>query len=399
MKILSRGLTAAACATALVPAAASAAPVTVNLRIEGASQTVYEGPITTDARQLPDAKSGQPRPCNVRDNGGNRGQGPEQGNPTTAAYDAVTSTNQAFRAEYTGSSTFNGQTFEVNDFFVTQLGPDAAQNVSPFAYHRLFVNGAFASTGGCQIPAQTDQEVVWGYSSDANRVLRLTGPSRVRPGEAFTVRVTNAKDGAAVEGATVGGGTSDAQGDARVTVRDRGESTLKAEAAKSIRSNRLVVCATDGNDGFCGTTTPQGETVQPAPETDRPLVTSDRVSPFSRIVGITDGRTFARGNGPRVLRGRVADTSAIRTVKLRLTRTSGRRCSSYSGKRERFVPRPCGVRNGFFFRIGNDADFEYQLARRLPRGRYVLDVNAIDVAFNRDDTRRRGTNRVVFRVR
>jgi hypothetical protein len=397
VKILSRGLLAAACASALVvPAAAVAAPVTVNLRIEGATQTVYEGPITTDARQIPDSQSGEPRPCNVRDNGSNGGSGPEQGNATTAAFDAVTSTGQAFRGEYTGRSSFDGQDFDVNDFFFTQLGPDVAGG-NPYRYHVLFVNGAAAQTGGCQIPAQAGQEVVWGYSGDANRVLRLTGPSRVRPGEAFTVTVTNAKDGSPVEGATVGGATSDARGEARVVARDRGESAFKAEATKSIRSNALRVCATDGADGFCGTTSPSGETV---PETPRqPIVTADLVSPFSSIVGIREGQRFARGKGPRLLRGRVADTSSIRTVKLRLTREDRGRCGSYSGRRERFVRRPCGATKGFYFRIGNDASFEYQLADRLPRGRYVLDVNAIDVAFNRDDSRRRGSNRVVFFVR
>jgi hypothetical protein len=396
MKNLSRGLLAATCATALaVPAVADAAPVTVNVRIEGASQTVYEGPVTTDARQLPDANSGEPRPCNVRDNGGNGGNGPEQGNATTAAYDAVMSTGQAFRGEYTGKSSFGGQDFDVNDFFVTQLGPDVAGG-SPYRYHVLFVNGAGAQTGGCQIAAQSGQEIVWGYSADASRVLRLTGTSRVRPGEPFTVTVTDAKDGSAVEGAAVGGATSDARGQARVVVRDRGESALKAEGAKSIRSNALRVCATDGADGFCGTTTPGGERVQGAPE--RPIVTADLVSPFSSVVGLRDGQRFARGKGPRLLRGRVVDTGSIRTVKLRLTRADRGRCSSYSGRRERFVRRPCGAGKGFYFRIGNDPTFEYQLASRLPRGRYVLDINAIDNGFNRDDARRRGSNRVVFVV-
>ena len=400
MKNLTRGLVAAACASALVlPSAASAAPVTVDLRIEGASQTVYEGTITTDARQIPDQDDGQLHPCNVRDNGDSPGDGEPRGNPTSAAYDALVANGLPFRADYTGRTTFDGQEYEVNDFFLNQLGPDSAGG-NPYAFSQLFINGTAAQTGGCQIPAESGQEIVWGYSSDATRVLRLSGPSRVRPDEAFTVTVTDAKTGAGVEGAAVAGGTSDARGEARVVVRDRGESRLKAEAAKAIRSNALTVCATDGADGFCGTTTPQGQTVQPAPQAAvGPLVTVDRVSPFARITGIREGRVFRRGKAPRVLRGAVADDSAIRMVKLRLTRTAGGRCSSYSGRRERFVRRPCGAANGFYFRLGNDAAWEYQLSKRLPRGRYVLDVNAIDVAFNRDDTRRRGTNRVVFRVR
>jgi hypothetical protein len=422
MTSLSRGLTAVfASAALLAPATASAAPVTVNLRIEGASQTVFEGPVTTDARQIPDASTGQTKPCNVRDNGGNGGRGEAQGNATTAAFDATTANGLGFSASYTGSSSFG----EVNDFFVTRLGPDTAQSSPPFAYHQLYVNGAFAQTGGCQIAAVAGQEVVWGYSADANRVLRLTAPATVRPGEPFTVTVTNALDQTAVRGATVGGGTTDARGQARVTVRERGARTLKAEAAESIRSNAATVCATDGADGFCGTKTPQGETIEPAPQQQQQTqqqsqeqqpggstttgtsassqapapVLADRTSPFARIGSIREDQVFARGAGPRVLRGSVADASAIRTVKLRLTRNDRGRCSSYSGRRERFVRRPCGAANGFFFRIEDDAQWEYQLAERLPRGRYVLDVNAIDTAFNRDDTRRRGSNRVVFTVR
>jgi hypothetical protein len=86
-------------------------------------------------------------------------------------------------------------------------------------------------------------------------------------------------------------------------------------------------------------------------------------------------------------------------VKLRLTRNHGGRCSTFSGSRERFVRRPCGAARGYWFKIGDRASWEYQLPSRLPRGRYVLDVNAIDKAYNRDDKRKRGQNRVVFRVR
>jgi hypothetical protein len=70
--------------------------------------------------------------------------------------------------------------------------------------------------------------------------------------------------------------------------------------------------------------------------------------------------------------------------------------------------RRCGAPRGFFFKIGNDADWRYELPIDLPKGRYVLDVNAVDAAENRDwpaalpgrryGRARRGENRVVFRV-
>ena len=101
-----------------------------------------------------------------------------------------------------------------------------------------------------------------------------------------------------------------------------------------------------------------------------------------------------------MLRGRIREAGGILAVKLRLTRNDGGRCSAWSAKRERFIARKrCRASEGWWFKVGDKADWEYQLPERLPRGRYVLDVNAIDQSYNRDDTRRRGTNRVVFTVR
>ena len=86
-------------------------------------------------------------------------------------------------------------------------------------------------------------------------------------------------------------------------------------------------------------------------------------------------------------------------VKLRLTRIDGRSCTYFSGKSERFRLNSrarCGAPHGFWFSVGDRSDVDYLLPSKLPRGRYVLDVKATDKAFNRDDVRRRGSNRVVF---
>jgi hypothetical protein len=124
--------------------------------------------------------------------------------------------------------------------------------------------------------------------------------------------------------------------------------------------------------------------------------------PAARIEGIADQQRFARGKGPRDLRVRVApDASGLLVVKLRLTRTDRGRCTYFSGTSERFRlnrSARCGAANGFWFGVGDREQTSYLLPRALPRGRYVLDANVIDKAFNRDDARRRGTNRVVFHV-
>jgi hypothetical protein len=102
---------------------------------------------------------------------------------------------------------------------------------------------------------------------------------------------------------------------------------------------------------------------------------------------------YSRRRAPRLLRGRVAsDPSGLHSVKLKLTRRVGRRCTYFSGRRERFTKMRCG--HGSFFVIGDRADWSYLLPRRLGRGSYVLEVKAIDGALNRG-----APARVRFRVK
>ena len=111
------------------------------------------------------------------------------------------------------------------------------------------------------------------------------------------------------------------------------------------------------------------------------------------VASLRNGAVYSRRRAPRLLRGSVtADPSGLKAVKLKLTRRVGRKCSYFSGSRERFRPMRCG--RGSFLRIGDRADWSYLLPKRLGRGRYVLEVKAIDGAFNR------GTPaRVRFRVK
>jgi hypothetical protein len=192
-----------------------------------------------------------------------------------------------------------------------------------------------------------------------------------------------------------------ADGVAVVTVGAAGARTLVASKPGRARSAAEPVCATTGSDGACGTSVP-GVTAA-ACETsgsDGRCGTRDATSPAARIDGIRDHQRFARGKGPRALRLHVTpDPSGLLTIKLRLTRNDRGDCTYFSGKFERFRrTRGCGAANGFWFAVGDREDTTYLLPRALPRGHYVLDVNAIDKAFNRDDARRRGGNRIVFDV-
>ena len=402
MKLTSRGLPAVLLASALLCAPASADAVTVNLRVEGAAKTYFEGPVTTDARNLPDASDGSQNPCNYRDNGSSHGDPSRAvaGTPTTALADWAAASGTPLALEWTGGSSFG----DVYDFFVDRVADETTSTEGAAPYWRLYVNGKFAESGGCQYIAEPGADVVWSYGAYGEGALRLTAPTGAKPGQTFTAKVTDSSDGSAVEGASVGGKATNAAGEASVVLDRRGPNALKAEKQGFVRSNVAPVCVSDGQDGHCGSRTPQGTTVTPAPAGP---AAKDVVAPKALVSGIVDGRRF-RGRGPRQLRGRAGepvaggavqpDGSGLLMVKLRLTRDDNGRCSTYSVKRERFVPVRCGASHGWWFRIGDRSDWEYLLPSALPRGRYVLDVNVIDKAYNRDDRRRRGENRVVFTV-
>jgi hypothetical protein len=173
---------------------------------------------------------------------------------------------------------------------------------------------------------------------------------------------------------------------ATLTVRVEGASTTLVPLTRVATAPGQIV-----KDGTCGSTGPEA----PAPEPSTPAspaVGPDRTPPVARTTAIPEGRVFARDQGPRVLRG-------LLTVKLRLTRNDGGHCSSFSRRLERLRPARCGATHARWFAIGSSADWSYLLPTRVPRGRYVPDVNAIDKSYNRDDARRRGGNRLVFVVR
>lgn len=152
-----------------------------------------------------------------------------------------------------------------------------------------------------------------------------------------------------------------------------------AEAQAQAAATPSGPCTTSGSDGRCGT--------------------RDRLAPFATLAGLKDKQVFPAGKGPRALSGTLAaDPSGILMVKLRIHRRAGESCSYFSGRQERFRKVRCGVANAKWFKIGDRADWSYLLPSRLPKGEYVIDVNAIDKAYNRDDSRTRGRNRVFISV-
>jgi hypothetical protein len=355
-------------------APAHAAPVTVQLRVEGSTSTIFEGPISTDGKQLD--KGGGPHPCD----GTNGGINPTPGPTMTSALDD---------ASLAAGFPWQGTWFDsFGDFGIDSVGTDA----NDFGANRFWgyaLNFVAPDIGGCQKQVQAGDQVLFGYDFFSKAyLLKLSGTPVARVNEPVNITVTDGKTGSPVGGASVAGKTTRADGHARLAFGTPGLKSLKAERPDSLRSNELLVCIASAAGGDCGVPASAlgGETRQ----------TSDTTAPSARISSPRNGRRYRRG--PRLLRGTASDDGGVKTIRLALRRSgTGKGCSWWSGSRERFVRSGC--RKAKFFSIEGDASWSYLLPSALKRGRYRLDVTASDRVGNAASEFRRGRNRVVFQVR
>jgi hypothetical protein len=284
-------------------------------------------------------------------------------------------------------------------FTQTILGE--THNYSANDFWNYWIDDASSQEGICQhIVAPGDRILMIVQRNDDNfnpTVFPLTlsdVPASVVAGTPFTVTVRELRyDGVStttpmpVAGATVAGGgasaQTDAAGKATLTFTSPGSVSLRATRPNDVVSEAAAV-----------TVTAAAVSLLPPPPAPRATLQA----PGATILGIAEGQRFTRGHGPRELEIKAFASAGLLIVKLRLTRNDRGNCSTFSGRSERFRHVKCGAANGFWFGIGDRAETSYLLPSQLPRGRYVLDVNTIDKAYRRDDTRRRGSNRIVFHV-
>ncbi len=399
------GILVCLCSLLMLCPIAAAAPITVNLRVEGSTATLFEGPISTDAIEAPPGIEGHP--CDVKDNGANGGFGTASATPTAALYDAATANGLAFGAEWSS---------KYDDFLVTQVGTDVNGGEPEYPSWGYAVNYTTAGVGGCQFQLAPGSEVLWAYNYfNLKHLLSLSGPASVDVGTPFTVHVVDGQTGQPLSGAAIGEVTAgvtttipsspatDANGDATITLAHAGTVTLKATQAESVRSNGLTVCVHNGNDGTCGTTeTPiacpaatstcgEGPVhVLPYPQPPRPDV--------ARVTGVVNGHVYSHRSAPRILKGSVEVPAGgtLREVRVRLQRRYRGRCSYFSGRTESFVRARCS--RAPFFSVGTTTSFTYLLPARLPAGRYVYEIQAVDD--HGDLTKLTGgVSRVVFSVK
>jgi len=378
----------AASTTLVFAAAAAAAPVTVKLRVEGSTQTVFEGPVTTDAKTLTKDSTG-PHACD----GTNGHQNVTPGPTATAALD-----DGSIAGGFTWAATWSRS---FHDFFITRVGPDTGTSTAPYLYWSVYLNGIAASVGGCQLQVQPGDNVLWAYTNGSEPLLELSGtPSRAATGESFTVTVQQ-NDGTGNEtpaaGADVDGHTTDGNGHATLAYNDAGVHTFKASRAGSIRSNAASVCVYVPGSGDCtapgstgGDQSGTSPSAQSSPSTTSTQTTTevshDTTPPVIRISSPRPGALYRRG--PRLLSGEAKDAGGIAQVFLRLRLTSdavkgsAARCRWFSGARQAFTHRTVPCSKARFFRIGSNPRWSYLLPERLRTGHYVLDVKVLDRSYN-----------------
>lgn len=138
----------------LAPSVAQAIPTQVNVRIEGKSETLFEGPVWTEGHNIEASSDTQERPCDGANNGQHSTPGPT---PTAASVDAMSIIGETFDGQwYTG----------YDDYLITRWGPDE-QDLVQGAYWGILVNNVFTDVGGCQYELSTADEVLWAYNAFA----------------------------------------------------------------------------------------------------------------------------------------------------------------------------------------------------------------------------------------
>jgi hypothetical protein len=341
-----RGVLFCTLALALLTTPALAAPAIVDVRIEGATQTLFEGPVRTDGHDVRAASDSRPRRCDTTNLHAQPSPGPSA---TAAAVDAMTLTGRGFDGQW-----YPG----FDDYFIQQFGPDR-ENADTYAYWGVLVNRAFTPVGGCQVRVVDGDEVLWSYDAfNARPFLWLSAPvAAVAVGQPLTVTV--AQSSGAMDGAPAGDGpaagvkvapvstdaagdetalsadpaavTTAADGSAAVSFDTAGWHRLKALAGGYVRSNRLDVCV-----GACGappadtqvrepvatpTPTPTPEptatpevavaAATPAPSAIPPLRLAPRVTAAGNRRGLIDVRWDGAGVASWTLDAAPAGTTAF----------------------------------------------------------------------------------------
>jgi len=305
MRTASAAFTVALLTLSLAVPTAQATPTEVNVRIEGRTETLFEGPILTEGHNVRASSDMKAPKGGRRCNGLNNGQNPTPGpTPTAASVDAMSIIDEDF------DGLWYGEPFE--DYFIKRWGPDG-QSEAKGEFWGVAVNNVFTSVGGCQYQLDAGDEVLWAYDAFSGRprlglytagysggAKPLTAMAELN--EPFEVEVdawdaTGESDppaspqrigsepfeGAEVAPMTVGSGgyekvdtgssamvETDEHGLAEIIFTEPGWQRIKATVVGSgkesvVRSNRLDVCVPDPPATDCGPLLPDDLVRTPPP--------------------------------------------------------------------------------------------------------------------------------------
>src|SRR6186997_1246536 len=152
--------------------AADAAPVTVNLRVEGIADTIFDGPVVTDAHRTTTPSDGVARPCDGTNSGGA---------PTPTAIGALDDGSKA------GGFAWDASWYDsFSDYYpFLQIG---TETIDSSHYLAFYLNWVYADLGACSQSVKQGDDVLFAHSNfDQSNVLRLSGPTTATTGQSVTV--------------------------------------------------------------------------------------------------------------------------------------------------------------------------------------------------------------------
>lgn len=198
-----------------------------NLRIEGDTDTIYEGPIRSGPRSIT-TPSGGTHLCDGTNNGAN----PTAEGTSTTALDSASNL-----CSFPYDGTFDS---EFDDYFITSIG-GSAETATEF--WGLLNNFQFTPVGGCQFEPAEGDEILWAYNA-FNMVHFLDVQPRsasVEVGGSVVFTVTDGTTGNVVAGASFNGVLSDAAGQVVYTAEQVGTFRVKATIESGIRSPAAII--------------------------------------------------------------------------------------------------------------------------------------------------------------
>jgi hypothetical protein len=378
------------CLMLFVPAALAAEPASVLVRVEGAGETLV-APTAVTTTTAPVVKDGNPA-------------------------DACPGTSAAGALELATKGAWSGAWFSGLGYAVETIAGEShlfEAGAAANYFWSFWLDNKPASTGICEAELSPGDSVLFfpecfsetGACPPSPNPLGMVATPVAEVGSPVTVNVTSYANATGVAspavGATVTGrgtsATTDSSGKATLTFSAPGTVVLQASAPGSVRTEASV-CVHSAGDGACGSTGLSGSAGGQGGGVLGFSAASYK-GPYAvvaKVAGLIEHHSYPRGRAPRLLAGTVLAHTTVASVSLRLRRSYKGRCYAYNGASERFGSARCG--HGSFFKVGTRSSFSYLLPESLPAGRYVLDVQANDVAGNRT-TLARGTSRVVFYVR